>query len=119
MADGHRTIGRLAALNAIKEIPRVVGSVRLAFPGARRHGHADSLVLLGILLALDRAEGRQLARANALGNDFDLADLRKAGGAGFRWQSPFGPIRVDYGVNLDRRPGEKFGALQFSVGTPF
>ena len=60
-----------------------------------------------------------IGQVYGFGNNFDLADLRKAGGAGFRWQSPFGPIRVDYGINLDRRPGEKFGALQFSVGTPF
>lgn len=50
---------------------------------------------------------------------FDLTDLREAAGAGIRWQSPFGPIRVDYGVNLDRRKGEDFGAIQFSVGSPF
>jgi outer membrane protein insertion porin family len=50
---------------------------------------------------------------------FDITDLRKAAGGGIRWQSPFGPIRVDYGVNLDRRPGEDFGAFHFSVGSPF
>src|SRR3989442_15741160 len=50
---------------------------------------------------------------------FDPTDLREAAGAGIRWQSPFGPIRIDYGVNLDRRKGEDFGALQFSVGSPF
>jgi outer membrane protein insertion porin family len=50
---------------------------------------------------------------------FDLTDTREAAGAGIRWQSPFGPIRVDYGINLDRRKGEDFGALQFSVGSPF
>ena len=50
---------------------------------------------------------------------FDIADTREAVGAGIRWQSPFGPIRVDYGVNLDRRKGEDFGAIQFSVGSPF
>ncbi|HEX6212894.1 MAG TPA: outer membrane protein assembly factor BamA, partial [Methylomirabilota bacterium] len=50
---------------------------------------------------------------------FDLTDTREAAGAGIRWQSPFGPIRVDYGVNLDRRTGEDFGAIQFSVGSPF
>ena len=50
---------------------------------------------------------------------FDLTDLRKAAGGGIRWQSPFGPIRVDYGVNLDRRAGEDFGAFHFSVGSPF
>ncbi|HET9498258.1 MAG TPA: outer membrane protein assembly factor BamA, partial [Candidatus Limnocylindria bacterium] len=50
---------------------------------------------------------------------FDLTDTREAAGAGLRWQSPFGPIRVDYGINLDRRKGEDFGAIQFSVGSPF
>lgn len=50
---------------------------------------------------------------------FDITDLRYSAGAGLRWQSPFGPIRVDYGVNLDRRKGEDFGAIQFSVGSPF
>lgn len=60
-----------------------------------------------------------IGQVYGFGNDFDLADLRKAAGPGLRWQSPFGPIRVDYGVNLDRKKGENFGALQFSVGTPF
>jgi outer membrane protein insertion porin family len=50
---------------------------------------------------------------------FDLTDLRKAAGAGIRWVSPFGPIRVDYGFNLDRRPGEKLSNFHFSVGSPF
>ncbi|HEU4369186.1 MAG TPA: outer membrane protein assembly factor BamA [Methylomirabilota bacterium] len=50
---------------------------------------------------------------------FDITDTREAAGGGIRWQSPFGPIRVDYGVNLDRRKGEDFGAVQFSVGSPF
>jgi outer membrane protein insertion porin family len=53
------------------------------------------------------------------GTKFDPGDLRKGAGGGFRWLSPFGPIRVDYGVNLDRRKGEDFGALNFSVGSPF
>jgi outer membrane protein insertion porin family len=50
---------------------------------------------------------------------FDLTDLREAAGAGVRWVSPFGPIRVDYGFNLDKRPGEKSGVFHFSVGSPF
>jgi outer membrane protein insertion porin family len=53
------------------------------------------------------------------GTKFDITDTREAAGAGIRWQSPFGPIRVDYGVNLDRKSGEDFGTLQFSVGSPF
>jgi outer membrane protein insertion porin family len=58
--------------------------------------------------------------------DFDLTDQKYAIGGGVRWQSPFGPIRVDYGINPDRKfvngPGSKkedFGNIQFSVGSPF
>jgi outer membrane protein insertion porin family len=50
---------------------------------------------------------------------FNPLETREAVGAGLRWLSPFGPIRVDYGVLLDRRSGEDFGALHFSVGSPF
>jgi outer membrane protein insertion porin family len=50
---------------------------------------------------------------------FDPTDLREAVGAGLRWLSPFGPIRIDYGINVDRRKGEDFGAFHFSVGSPF
>ena len=50
---------------------------------------------------------------------FDITDLRDAAGPGIRWASPFGPIRVDYGVNLDRRKGDSFGEVQFSMGAPF
>ncbi|HUG37404.1 MAG TPA: outer membrane protein assembly factor BamA, partial [Candidatus Limnocylindrales bacterium] len=50
---------------------------------------------------------------------FDLTELRHAIGVGFRWASPFGPLRVDYGVNVDRKKGESFGQFHFSVGSPF
>jgi outer membrane protein insertion porin family len=53
------------------------------------------------------------------GLPFDLTDIRYGPGAGIRWQSPFGPIRVDYGLNIAPRPGEGPGAFQFSVGSPF
>jgi outer membrane protein insertion porin family len=48
-----------------------------------------------------------------------LNDLRSDAGGGVRWLSPFGPLRLDYGVKLDRRKGEDFGAFQFSVGSAF
>ena len=53
------------------------------------------------------------------GVKFDPTDLRYAAGGGLRWVSPFGPIRIDYGINLNRRAGEDFGAFHFSVGSPF
>jgi outer membrane protein insertion porin family len=53
------------------------------------------------------------------GTPFDPTNLRESAGGGVRWLSPFGPIRLDYGINLDRRAGEEFGAFHFSVGSPF
>jgi outer membrane protein insertion porin family len=50
---------------------------------------------------------------------FDITNLRYGVGAGIRWNSPFGPLRIEYGIKLDRKEGEDFGALQFSVGSPF
>ncbi len=91
--------------------------------GFRIGGNSDVLGNLEYLVPLPfgfRLAGFfDVGQVYGFGNDFDLTDLRKAAGAGFRWHSPFGPIRVDYGVNLDRRPGEDFGAFNFSVGTPF
>jgi len=55
----------------------------------------------------------------SFGTKFDLGDLRYNGGLSVRWASPFGPLRVDYGVKLDRRKDESFGEFQFSVGAPF
>jgi outer membrane protein insertion porin family len=57
------------------------------------------------------------------GQKFDLTVLHYAAGAGLRWLSPFGPIRVDYGVNLNPNTTppakQSFGNFQFSVGSAF
>jgi outer membrane protein insertion porin family len=47
--------------------------------------------------------------------------LRYAAGAGIRWYSPFGPIRVDWGFNLSPKEGrgEKSNVWDFSMGTLF
>lgn len=47
---------------------------------------------------------------------FDTFRLRYAAGLGVRISTPVGPLALDYGVNLDRRPGEDFGAVHFSIG---
>jgi outer membrane protein insertion porin family len=53
------------------------------------------------------------------GKEFDLGDIRTAAGLGFRWFSPIGPIRLDWGYNLDPKDGEKRSQFHFSVGGPF
>ena len=40
-------------------------------------------------------------------------------GGGVRWRTLIGPIRLEYGYNLNRRPGDPAGTLQFSLGFPF
>jgi outer membrane protein insertion porin family len=46
-------------------------------------------------------------------------NLRPAAGAGIRWISPFGPLRLEYGFNLSPRPGERTGLFEFSIGSLF
>jgi outer membrane protein insertion porin family len=48
-----------------------------------------------------------------------LADMRYAIGGGLRYKLPIGPIRLDYGVNPDRRTNEDAGAFHFSFGFAF
>lgn len=46
-------------------------------------------------------------------------NLRKAAGLEGRWISPFGPLRVAYGLNLDPRVGERRGVFEFTMGSIF
>jgi outer membrane protein assembly complex protein YaeT len=48
-----------------------------------------------------------------------FSDLRYGIGAGLRYKLPIGPLRLDYGYNPDRRPGEDIGAFHFSFGFAF
>ena len=50
---------------------------------------------------------------------FGADDLRYAVGMGLRYQLPIGPLRVDYGFNPDRQPGEAVGALHLTFGFAF
>ncbi len=56
---------------------------------------------------------------NAYDKDVPLGPLRYTTGAGVRWLSPFGPIRIEYGFNLDRREGEESGKVEFAFGSAF
>jgi outer membrane protein insertion porin family len=48
-----------------------------------------------------------------------LEDLRESVGAGIRWNSPVGPIRVEYGWKIDKQPGESPGQWEFAFGGAF
>ncbi len=50
----------------------------------------------------------------------DLGTLRNSIGFGFRWYSPMGPIRIEYGYKLDVKEGEEPGGRwEFSMGSAF
>jgi len=40
-------------------------------------------------------------------------------GVGLNWRTIIGPIRVEYGRNLNPRPGDPSGTVHFSLGFPF
>ena len=49
--------------------------------------------------------------------DFSFSDLRKSVGAGVRWMSPFGPLRVELGFPLNKKPDDETSVLGFSIGS--
>ncbi len=53
-------------------------------------------------------------------DDFeDFPELRYTTGAGFRWISPMGPIRLEWGYNIDKKPGEGSSKFEFAFGSFF
>ncbi|MEJ2697042.1 MAG: outer membrane protein assembly factor BamA, partial [Candidatus Sulfobium sp.] len=56
---------------------------------------------------------------NAYENFEHFGTLRYTTGAGIRWISPMGPIRVEWGYNLDKKPGESSSKIEFAFGSFF
>jgi len=57
---------------------------------------------------------------NAFDPDYNVpwsfSGIRRSAGAGVRWYSPIGPLRLEYGFNLDRQGDESSGRWEFSIG---
>ena len=51
--------------------------------------------------------------------DVALQDLRWSAGLGFRYRTPIGPIRLDWGYVLDHEPGEARSRFHLSIGHAF
>ena len=45
--------------------------------------------------------------------------VRYAAGFGLRWYSPMGPLRFEWGWNLNAEPGEAKRVAEFTIGTAF
>jgi outer membrane protein insertion porin family len=48
-----------------------------------------------------------------------LGEIRTGAGIGLHYLTPVGPLRLEYGLKLDRKQGEDAGAFAFAVGYPF
>ncbi len=49
---------------------------------------------------------------------WNVGDMRYAAGAGVRWQSPLGPIRIEFGIPLNKKSDDKTSVVLFSFGAP-
>ncbi|MEO2068735.1 MAG: BamA/TamA family outer membrane protein, partial [Desulfurobacteriaceae bacterium] len=52
-------------------------------------------------------------------NKFKVGDMRKGAGIGLRVLTPMGPIRLDIGWKLDKKPGESANEWHFGLGSYF
>ena len=50
---------------------------------------------------------------------YSFDGMRETAGFGFRWLSPFGPIRLEWGFNLNPKFDESKSKLEFSIGGLF
>lgn len=94
--------------------------------GAKTGGYKYFQLNLEYIFPLVRKAGLMAVvfydTGNVYGKDesVDIGDLRKSAGAGFRWYSPLGPIRIEYGYILDPTDKEDDrGQWEFSMGAAF
>jgi outer membrane protein assembly factor BamA len=101
--------------------PKFVGADGEIYPTG-----GDAVVLGGAELRYNLTRAFQVAGFLDLGNvyreprDIDLAGLRWSAGAGVRYRTPIGPVRLDWGYVLDPEPGDS-GRSRFhlSIGHAF
>ncbi|MBE9545916.1 MAG: outer membrane protein assembly factor BamA [Proteobacteria bacterium] len=53
---------------------------------------------------------------NTWEHGYHLGDMRETAGAGIRWYSPIGPLRLEWGHVLDRKAGEAASRWEFTIG---
>ncbi len=56
---------------------------------------------------------------NVYGSNYIGPVLRTSAGVGFRWYSPMGPLRVEWGYNINPKPWERKSVWEFTVGGTF
>jgi outer membrane protein insertion porin family len=52
-------------------------------------------------------------------DDYTFSGIREGAGGGVRWYSPMGPLRLEWGRNLDPKAGEPNSRVEFNIGAMF
>jgi outer membrane protein insertion porin family len=113
-------VGQLLDPLAIGGNLQVIGNAELEFPLVKSVG-LSGVAFFDIGNAYN-LESKFCTRpgSDACTGGFDaIASLRKSVGLGVRWLSPIGPLRFEWGLPLDLKPGEKPDGLLFSIGSSF
>jgi outer membrane protein insertion porin family len=84
----------------------------------------SSMVVLNVELRLNPGEGFGVVFFTDAGNvwpgqELNIKDLRSSYGAGIRYGTPVGPLRIDYGQKTRQLPGESPGEFHFNIGNTF
>lgn len=101
-----------------------VGPYSIDTAGERVPTGGSSMVQLNAELRVNSSGGVGMVLFSDAGNVWvdrriRLDDLRASYGTGLRYQTPVGPLRIDYGQKIHRRPGESPGELHFNIGHAF
>jgi outer membrane protein insertion porin family len=102
---GVNAFGNLTRRDAIGGSQQLVFNNEIIFP------IVESLGLKGVVF-LDAGNAFSAAQG------IDMGEMRLATGAGLRWLSPMGPLRIEIGFPLNPRVGDDRQAVMFSFGGP-
>lgn len=124
---GYRwaTIGKRATADCCREaspgvdstpVP-LLESVEIAYGGTQQLYYQAELEFM--LVKEAQIKGVIFYDIGTADDLISIGNMRQDVGFGFRWFSPIGPLRFEWGFPVDRRSGEPFSNFEFSIGSPF
>jgi outer membrane protein insertion porin family len=132
-----RTLGPLLATGANPDIPLrsipLGGNMQLIWNSEVEFPLIKRLAISGVVF-FDMGNAYNLearycnGRSGSVSIKFDpcfdfpnsiVSGIRKSAGFGFRWFSPIGPLRFEWGIPLDRQESEDALVFEFTIGNFF
>jgi outer membrane protein insertion porin family len=119
---GERSLGPREKVTVTVTDPNATGGLRLK-TYRRPIGGSEQLVLNNEInfpivqqLNLKGVVFSDIGNAFTRKQGIDPSDFRYSVGAGIRWRSPFGPIRIELGRALNAKNDERTSTIHFSFG---